>query len=99
MGVTPESSHDSVFQYAETEISFWKKHGYSPTVINASASLGGHPAYQFLVTQFEGYSMLFALTLVGNSAYVVDYAAPESSYKANLPIVEDFIKSIKIIPR
>ena len=36
---------------------------------------------------------------LGIQCYGVDYVTPKSSYEANLPVVEDFIKSIEIKPR
>jgi hypothetical protein len=59
----------------------------------------GYPEYEALITSSPGSWIHSTLILIGDTLYYVEHNTPESSYKANLPIVEDFIKSIKITPR
>jgi hypothetical protein len=97
--VYPNSSYKSLLESADAAITSWNRVGLSATVINTSISMGGHPAYQFLINQSPELWIHSTLTLIGHTMYGVDYVTPKSSYEANLPVVEDFIKSIEIKPR
>jgi hypothetical protein len=97
--VYPNSSYNSLLESADAAITSWNRVGVAATVINASASMGGHPAYQFLINQSPESWIHSTLTLIGNTMYGVDYVTPKSSYKANLPVVEDLVRSIEITPR
>jgi hypothetical protein len=97
--VYPNSSYDSLLESADAAITSWNRVGVAAIVINASASMGGHPAYQFLINQSLESWIHSTLTLIGNTMYGVDYVTPKSSYNANLPVVEDLIRSIEITPR
>jgi hypothetical protein len=97
--VYPNSSYSTLLESADAALTSWNRVGVAVTVINTSVTMGGHPAYQFLINQSPELWIHSTLTLVGHTMYGVDYVTPKSSYEVNLRVVEDFIRSIEITPR
>jgi hypothetical protein len=102
LGQNVSSGNITLTALVGTNINHLRQTGKILSLISSTpAVFAGYPAHKItyitISPHLDEFEVMQLISLVGNKAYFVTYAAPIANYTAYLPTIETMISSIKII--
>jgi hypothetical protein len=102
LGQNVSSGNVTLTALVSTNINHLKQTGKILSLISSTpAVFAGYPAHKItyitISSQLNEFEVMQIISLVGNKAYFVSYAAPIATYTTYLPTIQTMISSIKII--
>lgn len=102
LGQNVSSGNITLTALVSTNISHLRQTGKILSLISSTpAVFARYPAHKIayitISSQLNEFEVMQLISLVGNKAYFVSYAAPITNYTTYLPTIETMISSIKII--